>query len=240
MDNTWRIYMDKKNDKTTIQQHLFTLQDQTYKEFHCRLMPTVPQDIVIGVRTPILRKYAKELYGTSEADAFLQELPHTFYEENNLHGFLIEQNKDYQLLIQALDVFLPYVDNWATCDMIRPKVFKHNLDKLIVDIRRWMQSKHCFMVRYGIEMLMCFYLEDAFLPQYPKMVAKISSTQYYVNMMIAWYFATALAKQWDVVIPYIEEQRLEKWIHNKVIQKAVESYRITAEQKKYLRSLRLK
>ena len=225
-----------------IQADLFAIQDLQYRDFHSRLMPNIDKNLVIGVRTPALRKYGKALAKAKKEEAaiFMQALPHTYYEENNLHAFLIEQIKDYEECINALDIFLPYVDNWATCDMMAPKVFKKHLPELIVEIKRWITSEHTYMVRFAIGMLMKFYLDEEFIQEYPEMVAAVSSEEYYINMMIAWYFATALAKQYDAIIPYIEEKRLDVWVHNKTIQKAVESYRITPEQKAYLRTWKRK
>lgn len=229
-----------KQAEQYIQERLFELQDLSYRDFHSRLMPTIDKAKIIGVRTPALRKLAKELKGSETAEAFLKILPHTYYEENNLHGFLVEAMKDYDKCIEEVDRFLPYIDNWATCDLMSPKVFKEHLPELLEMIRRWIASDDTYTVRFGIEMLMSFYLDDAFEMEYPGMVAAVRSEEYYVRMMIAWYFATALAKQWDAVIPYIEEQKLDTWSHNKTIQKAIESYRITDEQKAYLRTLKVK
>lgn len=227
--------------EANIQSRLFGLQDLNYRCFQCKLMPTVAPESVIGVRTPELRKIAKELSGTAEANEFLKILPHKYYEENNLHGFLIALMTDYNQIIESLDKFLPYVDNWATCDMMCPKVFKKHLPpELLEKIREWLKSSHTYTIRFAIEMLMDFYLNDLFLPEYPEMVAAVKSEEYYVNMMIAWYFATALAKQYDAVLPFLEQHRLEPWTHNKAIQKAIESYRITDEQKAYLRTLKVK
>ena len=223
-----------------IQRRLFELQDLGYKEFSSKLMPTVSPDTVIGVRTPELRKLAKELSKTPEAVEFLKILPHTYYEENNLHGFLIETIKDYDAAIAAVDAFLPFIDNWATCDLMSPKVFQKHLPELYEKIKVWMQSDRTYTVRFGIGMLMSHYLDDAFLPEMPKLVATIRSEEYYINMMIAWYFATALVKQPDAVMPFIEERRMEKWTHNKAIQKAIESYRISDDTKAYLRTLKVK
>lgn len=223
-----------------IQKELFSMQDTAYREFQSKLIPTVNKENVIGVRTPILRKYSKELFKTrpKEIAAFMQKLPHTYYEENCLHGFCIEQIKDYQECIRALDIFLPYVDNWATCDMMSPKIFKIHLRELLWDIKRWMASDDTYAVRFSIGMLMKYYLEEEFLPEYPAMVAQVRSQEYYIKMMVAWFFATALAKQYEAVLPFLEENRLEMWIHNKTIQKAVESYRITPVQKEYLKKLK--
>jgi len=222
----------------TIQAQLFQLQDEKYRQFQCRLMPTVLPENVIGIRTPVLRRYAKNIAGTEEAEAFLKQLPHRYYEENNLHGFLLEMHRDYPQLIAELDLFLPYVDNWATCDEMSPKIFKKHTEELLTEIRRWMASERTYTIRFGIGMLMRFYLDEAFRPEYLEMVAEIVSEEYYVRMMAAWFFATALAKQYEQTVPYIEENRLELWTHNKTIQKSVESYRVSAEHKEYLRTLR--
>lgn len=224
-----------------VREALYALGDPEYKKFHSGLIPNIAPERIIGVRTPALRKFAKEFAKSEHVAEFLQALPHASYEENNLHGFLIEGMKEYDTCIAALNAFLPWVDNWATCDMVSPKVFKKNREKLIGQIRIWMASDHTYTIRFGIGMLMRLYLDDGvFTAQYPQMVADIRSQEYYVNMMIAWYFATALAKQYETVLPYVEERRLPVWVHNKTIQKAVESSRITKEAKAYLRSLRIK
>lgn len=235
------------NVEEAVQKRLFELQDLKYRDFQCKLMPTVDPKTVIGVRTPELRKLAKEFAKTpgvtpeskTPATEFLKILPHRYYEENNLHGFLIETVNDYDRVIAALDAFLPYVDNWATCDLMSPKVFKKHLPELLEKIGEWLKSGRTYTVRFGIEMLMSFYLDGQFKPEYPELVAGVKSQEYYVNMMIAWYFATALAKQYDSVLPFIEQHRLDSWTHNKAIQKAIESYRITDEQKAYLRTLKI-
>ena len=226
--------------KTIIQQRLFELQDLKYRDFQCKLMPTVAPETVIGVRTPALRALAKELAGSEEAAEFLKILPHEYYEENNLHGFIIERLKGYDETVAALDAFLPYVDNWATCDLMSPKVFKKHTEELLGKIDEWLASDKTYTVRFGIEMLMSFYLDERFEPLCLEKVASVKSEEYYINMMIAWYFATALAKQYEAALPYIENRRLERWTHNKTIQKAVESYRITDEQKAYLKTLKIK
>ena len=224
----------------TIQSRLFALQDLKYQAFQSKLIPTICPDTVIGVRMPALRKLAKELSGTPEATAFLQQLPHAYYEENNLHGLLICQMKDYDQTIAAVDAFLPHIDNWATCDLLSPKVFRAHLPDLYEKIQTWVHASHPYTIRFGIGMLMSFYLDQAFSPAYPALVAEIRSDEYYVNMMIAWYFATALAKQYEAVLPYLQQHRLARWTHNKAIQKAIERDRITAEQKLYLRTLKQK
>lgn len=227
-------------EMSTISERLFALQDLKYKEFHSRLMPTISPQVIIGVRTPMIRKLAKEISGGAQAEAFLQKLPHAYYEENNLHGCLIEAIKDYDKCVEELDKFLPYVDNWATCDLMTPKVFRKHRKELLTEIKRWLASEQTYTIRFGIKMLMTFYLDEEFKPEYPDMVAAIHSTEYYVNMMIAWYFATALAKQYDAVFPYLTNHRLDVWTHNKAIQKGIESYRITDEQKAELRAWKRK
>lgn len=222
-----------------IRNHLFDLQDLKYKDFHCKLIPTVDSDSVIGVRTPMLRKLAKEIT-SEEAEKFLKDLPHKYYEENNLHGFLIEKINDYDKCIEALNNFLPYVNNWATCDMMSPKVFKKNKAQLLNEIKSWMAAEDTYTIRFGIGMLMKYFLDEDFKPEFLSQVAEIKSDEYYIKMMIAWYFATALAKQYDAAVAYLEEMRLCVWVHNKTIQKAVESYRITDEQKEYLKALRIR
>ena len=221
-----------------IQQLLFELQDMAYRDFHSRLMPDIDKETVIGIRVPVLRKYAKSIAGTELAEKFIKELPHRYYEENNLHMMLIIRIKDYEKCLSEIERFLPYIDNWATCDFPAPKCFEDHKEDLLPVIKRWIASSETYTVRYGIGMLMRLYLDEDFDPEYVRIVAEVKSDEYYVNMMIAWYMATALAKQWDVVIPYIEEHRMPDWVHRKTIQKAVESYRIADEQKKYLKGYR--
>ena len=232
--------MNGSEIKVDIQQELFALQDLSYRDFHAKLMPTVDKARVIGVRTPKLRAFAKEFGKTEEAKEFLKVLPHQYYEENNLHALLIEQIKDYPTLIRELNRFLPCIDNWATCDLLTVRVVKKHLDTFTEEVERWLASDHTYTIRFGIGMLMRYYLEEHFSLEYPEKVAKIRSEEYYVNMMRAWYFATALAKQYEAIFPFLEEKRLDAWTHNKTIQKAIESYRITQEQKVYLRTLRIK
>ncbi len=223
---------------TRLQQQLFVLQDEEYRDFHSKLMPNIPKEDVIGIRVPVLRKFAKEFAKSDEKEKFLKELPHRYYEENNLHMMLLVEMKDYDGCMQEMEQFLPYINNWATCDFPAPKCFeKHKMD-VFEHIKIWIKSSQTYTVRYAIGMLMRLFLEDDFSEEYPQMVAEVSSEEYYINMMIAWYFATALAKQWDTVIPYIEQRKLSPWVHRKTIQKAVESYRITPGQKEYLKSFR--
>lgn len=221
-----------------IQKQLFELQDMAYRDFHSRLMPDIDKETVIGIRVPMLRKYAKSIAGTELAEKFIKELPHCYYEENNLHMMLITGIKDYDRCLTEIERFLPYIDNWATCDFPAPKCFENHKEDLLPVIKRWIASSETYTIRYGIGMLMRLYLDADFDPEYLELVAEVKSDEYYVNMMIAWYMATALAKQWDAVIPYIEEHRMSDWVHRKTIQKAVESYRITDEQKRYLKEYR--
>lgn len=221
-----------------ITQKLFELSDTKYRDFNAKLLPTVNKATIIGVRTPALRKLAKEITGSTEAKNFMQELPHTYYDENQLHTFLISTCKDYDICMEQIENFLPYIDNWATCDQLSPKILQKNPQDLLLRIQKWLASEHTYTIRFGIKMLMSFYLDTGFCPQYLAWVASVRSEEYYVKMMIAWYFATALAKQYDAAVPYLEQKKLEQWTHRKTIQKACESYRITTEQKTYLRTLR--
>jgi hypothetical protein len=229
--------MDVKIEE--IRKRLFKLQDKKYSDFQCRLIPTLESTTIIGVRTPELRRYAKELVKQKDIQNFLSFLPHQYFEENQLHAFIISEIKDNKQCLEELNRFLPFVDNWATCDQLSPKVFKKNRSELIDQIKQWVCSDKTYMVRFGIGMLLEHFLDDDFDSIYLEMVSKISSTEYYIRMMIAWYFATALAKQYTKALPYIEEQRLDIWTHNKTIQKAVESRRITLEQKEYLKCLKI-
>lgn len=223
-----------------IRKELFVLQDTKYRDFQVKLIPTVDPDTVIGVRTPELRKYAKQLIKREDIEEFLTHLPHQYFDENQLHAFILSEMKDYSECVDKVDRFLPFVDNWATCDQMSPKMFKKHRPELLKEVKRWIRSEETYTIRFGIGMLMEHFLDEDFDPAYPEMVAKIRSDEYYVNMMVAWYFATALAKQYKTVISYIEDQRLDVWTHNKAIQKSVESNRITSEQKMYLKSLKIK
>lgn len=217
---------------------LFSCQDLKYKAFHEKLIPTINPDTVIGVRTPELRKIAKGHYGSKKQVEFMEKLPHKYYEENNLHAFFIAEIKDFDLCIAEVERFLPYIDNWATCDGLRPKCFKKNAGKLLLYIEKWLKSDLIYTVRFGMEMLMVYFLDELFDEKYLKWVSSVQSDEYYVKMMQAWYFATALAKQWNSAVAYIEENKLPLWVNNKTIQKAIESYRITESQKKFLRTFR--
>ncbi len=222
---------------SSLHSRLFSLRDEAYRDFQCKLMPTVDPETVIGVRTPSLRKMAKALEKTEDAEQFLLALPHRYYEENNLHAFLIEQIHDYDSCIAALDAFLPHVDNWATCDSMNPRVLGKHKARLLSDIERWLSFPDVYAVRFAIKLLMTHFLDADFDPSYPARVAHVPSEEYYINMMISWYFATALSKQYDAILPYIKERRLSPWIHQKTIRKAFESLRITDAQKKELRAL---
>ena len=223
-----------------IRNQLMDLQDPDYRDFQVRLLPTFAPENVIGVRTPALRKLAKELAKDPGIDVFLMDLPHRYFDENQLHAFIISETKDFEECAEQTERFLPYVDNWATCDQLSPKVFRKHRAELLPRIRRWISSEKTYTIRFGIGMLMQHFLEEDFDPACPELVASVRSEEYYVNMMIAWYFATALAKQYDAVLPYLQERRLSPWTHNKTIQKARESFRITKEQKEYLNSLKVK
>ena len=223
-----------------IQKHLFELSDIEYKEFHSKLMPTIDPNTILGVRTPKMRNFVKELKNDDGVEEFLNSLPHKYYEENNLHGFLIEQIKDYDQCILRIEEFLPYINNWATCDSVKPKIFAKNKSELFKRIKIWIKSDETYTIRYAVNMLMGFYLDEDFAVEHLKMVSNIKSDEYYVKMVVAWYFATALAKHYEETLPFIENREMEKWTHNKTIQKAIESYRITPEQKEYLRTLKIK
>ena len=223
-----------------IRDRLFSLQDAKYRELQIKILPNLEPESIIGVRTPELRQMAKELAVREETGAFLKNLPHRYFDENQLHAFILSGMKDYTACMEALERFLPYVDNWATCDQMSPKVFRKHRMELLGSIRKWIASDQAYTIRFGIGMLMEHYLDEDFDPAYPELAAAVRSEEYYVNMMTAWYFATALAKQYDAVIPYIENRRLDPWTHNKAIQKAIESYRITPAQKEYLRTLKIR
>ena len=218
---------------------LYALQDTKYRDFQGKLIPTVDPNTIIGVRTPDLRTLAKELAKQEDIGIFLDALPHTYFDENQLHAFILSEMKDYNQCIARVNAFLPNVDNWATCDQLSPKAFKKHKHELLKEIKTWIKSDKTYTVRFAVGMLMQHYLDDDFNTAYPKLVAAIKSDEYYINMMRAWYFATALAKQYDAIIPYIEQKKLDPWTHNKAIQKAVESYRITPVQKEYLKTFRL-
>ena len=223
-----------------IQKELFSLQDKEYMKFLSKLTPNVSEDTIIGVRIPEIRKLAKKLVKNNEYEDFLKELPHKYYDENLLHGAIISENKDFENCIESLDSFLPFVDNWAVCDTISPKIFKKHKKELIEKIKEWSQSDKTYTCRFGVEMLMTHFLDEDFKKEYLEMVANIHSEEYYVKMIIAWFFATALAKQWDYAVIYLENNRLDVWVHNKTIQKARESLKILEDKKGYLKGLKRK
>lgn len=223
-----------------IRRDLWNMRDEKYRLFSAKLTPTVDPDTIIGVRIPKLRLYAKRLSREGSTEEFLRKLPHEYLEENNLHAFILEQMRDFDACIAEIDRFLPFIDNWATCDSLRPKCFAASKDRLLPKIREWIASSHEYSVRFGIECLMLYYLDEDFDECAHELVAAVRRDEYYVKMMIAWYFATALAKQWDKTIPYISPVYLDSWVLCKTLQKAYESYRITDEQKQYLRSLNTK
>ncbi len=222
-----------------IRERLFALRDEPYQVFQAKLIPTRDPETMIGVRTPALRKLARELSKKPGIREFMRDLPHRYFDEDQLHAFIISGMKDYAECMAETERFLPCIDNWATCDQLSPKVFKKHRQDLLTHIRGWIRSEETYTVRFGIGMLMQHFLDEDFDPAYPAMVAEVRSEEYYVRMMIAWYFATALAKQYEAVLPYLEEARLDPWTHNKAIQKARESYRITPEQKEYLQGLKV-
>lgn len=223
-----------------IREELFALQDIEYGDFQAKLTPGIPRELFIGVRVPEVRKLAKKLIKEPETAVFLKDLPHKYYDENMLHGLLISEMRDYDACIAAVDEFLPYVDNWAVCDIMSPRVFKKNKAALMEKIKEWSASEKTYTCRFGLEMLMSHFLDEDFKPEYLEIPAAVRSEEYYVRMMAAWFFATALAKQWDASVKYVEECRLDVWTHNRTIQKARESYRITPEQKEYLKGLKQK
>lgn len=235
------LKMKKSNACIRIQKELLELQDVAYKEFHTPLIPNVDPNRIIGVRTPILRAYAKNVAKYEECDDFLNALPHFYYEENNLHCALLaikyKQVKEY---IDKLEEFLPYIDNWATCDMVKPSVFKKNPDLVYEYVKKWLKSDCVYTARFGIVTLLSQYLDDNFKPEMLDFVASVKLEDYYAKMAVAWYFSIALVKQYDATIGYFTKPVLDKWIHNKAIQKATESLRITDDMKQYLRTLKIK
>lgn len=225
--------------KSVIEQ-LFELQDLSYKNFHKKLIPNIDEDNIIGVRTPVLRKFAKEFAKSELKDEFLNSLPHKYYDENNLHAFVIEAIKDYDECINKIDKFLPYIDNWATCDLLSPKIFKKHKKEVYDKIKIWLKSDKTYTVRFAIVTLLANYLDDDFEEEMLTLVTDIKSEEYYINMAIAWYVSVALVKQYDSTIKLIQSKKLDKFTHNKSIQKAIESYRVDDDKKKYLRTLKIK
>ena len=226
-------------NKADLYRKLYDLQDLKYRDMQIKIIPTVEPESVIGVRTPELKSIAKDILKDGNYKGFLEELPHRYFEENQLQAFIISGIKDLNECMEDLETFLPYVDNWATCDQMSPKIFRKHKDVLFSHIKEWVNSEKTYTVRFGVGMLTEHFLDDDFDPLYPELVAKLRSEEYYVNMMIAWYFATALAKQYESILPFIEEKRLDDWTHNKAIQKSLESRRNTEEQKLYLKFLKV-
>lgn len=226
-------------ERAELLKRLFNLQDLKYRDMQIKIIPNIDPESIIGVRTPDLKNLAKEILKSGDYKAFIEELPHKYFEENQLQAFIISGIKDINECMEELEKFLPYVDNWATCDQMSPKVFKKHKEELLTCIKVWIASDKPYTIRFGVGMLMEHFLNEDFDLSFPEMVANLRSEEYYVNMMIAWYFATALAKQYQSIIPFIEQKRLDDWTHNKAIQKSVESYRITEEQKKYLKTLKV-
>ena len=230
--------MTEQDHREEIRERLFALRDEKNAAFAAKLIPNIPPETILGARTPALRKLAKELYREGKSGAFMLELPHAYFEENGLHAFFLEQERDYLRCLKGVERFLPFVDNWATCDSLNPPVFKKHRADLLEQVRVWLSSDQPYTVRFGIKMLMTHFLEEDFQVEQLRMVSVIEKNEYYVNMMRAWYFATALAKQWEATLPLLTERRLDSWTRRKTIQKAVESYRISEEQKSLLRGLR--
>ncbi len=237
--NTYRRMKQNCCKMTDLQKSLFELSDAEYAAFQAKLTPDIPPESFIGVRVPVLRKFAKEYAKASDAETFLGSLPHRFYDENMLHGLLISEMKDYERCVELTDKFLPYVDNWAVCDGLQPAVFRKHTVEIRKKLPEWIASEAPYTRRFGMHMLMTYFLDEEFDEALLSQPADLRSDEYYVNMMTAWLFAEALTRQWDAVIPYIEGKRLDKWTHNKAIQKAIESYRITDEQKTYLKTLKI-
>ncbi len=221
-----------------IRKTLFEMQDTAYRDFHSRLVPNLSKDVIIGVRTPQLRKFTKELEKMEDIDVFLRDLPHKYYEEINIHGFLIQGVRDFGKCVEMLEEFLPYIDNWATCDMIRPMCFKKHTDRLYPYVLKWINDEKPYTVRFAIGMLNSYYLDNHFSDEHLKIVSYVKSDEYYVKMMVAWYFATALTKQYESAVIYAESKVLDRWTHNKVIQKAIESHRVSDDKKAYLKALK--
>ena len=218
----------------TIQERFFALRDETYAAFSAKLIPTVEPDRFIGVRSPQLRAIAKEL--KNNASEFLLALPHRYHEENMLHAYLLCVGSDYTTVVEQTERFLPFVDNWAVCDSLAPRAFARHKAELMPRIEKWMSAEHEYTVRFGIGTLMRHYLDADFRPEYLRRVAEIHRNEYYIKMMQAWYFATALAKQWDATLPMLDS--LEPWVRAKSIQKALESFRVSPDHKTLLRTLR--
>ena len=222
----------------TLYDRLAEVKDDAYREFQAKLVPNIPPETILGVRTPEMRKIAKEVFESPDREAFLSDLPHKYYEEDLIHFFVVAMIRDFGECVSAVEAFLPYVDCWPVSDQATPKVFKKNHEKLLPYIRKWIDSEHVYTARFGLRMLMNEFLGENFRPEYPELAANKKGDDYYLKMMIAWYFATALAKNYEETVPYFEERRLDEWVHRKAIQKALESYRVSEDHKEYLKSLK--
>ena len=222
----------------TLYQRLIREQDEGYRAFQTKLVPNIPPETILGVRTPQLRAIAKEVFQSGEREAFLRDLPHRYYEENLIHFFVLSMVRDFASCVREVEAFLPYVDCWPVSDQATPKAFRKDHEKLLPYVKKWIASEQVYTARFGIRMLMNEYLGEDFREEYPELVASKRGEDYYLKMMVAWYFATALAKRYEETLPYLEEHKLEDWVHKKAIQKALESYRVTDEHKEYLKSLR--
>ena len=228
-------------DNNSIVEHLYDMQDLQYRDFVAKLTPSLNKDNIIGVRTPMLRKYAKQLQKSDDKYSFLSNLPHRYYEENNLHGMLLkDMNADIDVVLDYINIFLPYIDNWATCDTLTPKLFAKYPLKVRECIDSWLKSEHIYTIRFAIVVLMQLYLDKNFDERDLETLAGIKSDEYYVNMALAWYYSTAFVKQYDTTVQIFEKKMLDKWVHNKSIQKAIESYRISPQKKDYLSKLRIR
>ncbi len=223
-----------------IRQQFYTMAEESYRDFQAKLMPTMEKHRIFGIRTPILRAFANEFYQTEDSEAFLHALPHESYEENNLHALLLMKIRDIKRLEPELDAFLPHIDNWATCDMLSLKILKTYPETRMRLAKKYLADNHTYTIRFGIGILMRYELDDPFTPTIPELAASLHSEEYYVKMMQAWFFATALAKQYDAVLPYLTERKLDPWVHNKTIRKAIESDRIPLDHKNFLRTLSLR
>ena len=221
-----------------VYEELCKVRDNKYKEFQSALVPNISKDTILGVRTPEMRKIAKDMFNTDEGKKFLKKLPHKYYEENLVHFFMIAMIKDFDECVKETECSLPYIDCWPVCDQSSPKAFKKKHDELLPLIKKWIDSDHVYTSRFGMRMLMNEFLGEDFKPEYLTWVASKKGEDYYLKMMVAWYFATALAKQYDATIPFFEKHILDDWCHKKAIQKAIESFRVSDEHKEYLKTLR--
>ena len=222
----------------SVYERLLEFKDDKYRDFQSALVPNISKDTILGVRTPDMRNIAKAVFGTDEGKKFLKKLPHKYYEENLVHFFMIAMIKDFDECVKETERFLPYIDCWPVCDQSSPKVFKKNHEKLLPLVKKWIDSDHVYTSRFGMRMLMNEYLGDDFKCEYLTWVSSKKGEDYYLKMMVAWYFATALAKQYDATIHVFEKHELDEWCHKKAIQKAIESFRVSDEHKEYLKSLK--